>query len=188
MNLTVPIESAERQFKQIIEDFFITVFYEGSLLSHGIDHHRRVWNYSKVLLHLIADQNLSGIMQLPEKLIIACYFHDTGMSVEPGIKHGIHSRDICIRFLELNHLDSKDNSDILEAIEYHDIKDYSSNKNANELLKILSLADDLDAFGFTGIYRYTEIYLIRGISQLEIGHLIRKNASGRFENFKKTVS
>ena len=29
---------------------------------------------------------------------------------------------------------------------------------------ILSVADDLDAFGFTGIYRYLEIYLTRGIN------------------------
>ena len=32
----------------------------------------------------------------------------------------------------------------------------------NELLTILSVADDLDAFGFSGIFRYSEIYLIRG--------------------------
>jgi hypothetical protein len=32
------------------------------------------------------------------------------------------------------------------------------------MLTILSVADDLDAFGYIGIYRYIEIYLERGIN------------------------
>ena len=55
----------------------------------------------------------------------------------------------------------------------------------NDLLNILSVADDLDAFGYTGIYRYSEIYLTRGISPKEIGNLIRENASRRYHNFEK---
>jgi hypothetical protein len=41
MNLNGIIESAELQFKQILEEFFIAVYDEKSLSSHGIDHHRR---------------------------------------------------------------------------------------------------------------------------------------------------
>ena len=50
MNLTASIESAELKFKQILEDFFVSVYDEKNLLSHGIDHHRRVWNYARELL------------------------------------------------------------------------------------------------------------------------------------------
>jgi HD superfamily phosphodiesterase len=56
MNLTGTIESAERKFKQILEEFFIGAYDDRYLSSHGIDHHRRVWNYAKELLPLLADQ------------------------------------------------------------------------------------------------------------------------------------
>ena len=52
------------------------------------------------------------------------------------------------------------------------------------ILKILSVADDLDAFGSTGISRYIEIYQARGIPKESIGYAILENAAFRFENFK----
>ena len=186
MNMTGTIESAELQFKQILEEFFISVYDEKTLISHGIDHHRRVWNYAKELTLILADRGLISDTSLPTKLIIACYLHDIGMSVDPGIMHGHHSRDLCIRFLSKNHLTDNDNRDLLSAIGNHDKKDYSVNTRVNYLLNILSVADDLDAFGFTGIFRYSEIYLTRGISLSEIGHIIKKNADKRFDNFVKS--
>ncbi|HBZ20410.1 MAG TPA: hypothetical protein DEO60_04715 [Bacteroidales bacterium] len=54
----------------------------------------------------------------------------------------------------------------------------------NEVLKILSVADDLDAFGYIGIYRYLEIYIARNIRPEVIGEEIRKNALRRFQNFE----
>jgi hypothetical protein len=123
---------------------------------------------------------------LPFKLIIVCYLHDIGMSVDPGIRHGHHSRDLCLTFLERNNLNKNDYQNVLLAIENHDNKEYYSFDGFYDLLTILSVADDLDAFGFTGIYRYSEIYLTRGINPLEIGNLIRENAAKRFDNFNKT--
>jgi HD superfamily phosphodiesterase len=186
MNLTIPIESAELQVKQILEEFFISVYDEKSLPSHGIEHHRRVWNYSKQLLILLADQNRDISSHLPLKLIIVSYLHDIGMSVETGIRHGKHSRDLCIQFLNKNNFRITEYQDVLEAIECHDRKDYDDNMNENILLRVLSVADDLDAFGFTGIFRYSEIYLTREINYKTIGNLINENAGKRFENFTKT--
>jgi HD superfamily phosphohydrolase YqeK len=183
MNLHGPIESAEHQFKQILEEFFISVYDERFLSSHGIDHHRRVWNYAKELLNIYPLQNSRLTAVLPSKLIVACFLHDIGMSVEPGAKHGKFSKDFCIKFLTKNHLNTGDWLDVLEAIEYHDNKDYSVNEHVNELMTILSVADDLDAFGFTGIFRYSEIYLERGIKPILIGHLIKENAAARYNNF-----
>jgi HD superfamily phosphodiesterase len=125
MNLTIFIESAEQKFKQILEDFFVSSFDEKSLTSHGIDHHRRVWNYSKELLHLFAEKNPLLHQQLPAKLIIASYLHDIGMTIETGIRHGKYSRDFCIQFLIQNNLPVDDYIDVLEAIENHDNKEYS---------------------------------------------------------------
>jgi HD superfamily phosphodiesterase len=186
MNLTGSIESAEKEFKQILEEFFIAVYTEESLTSHGIDHHRRVWNYSKELLNSIQSENTPDMLRLPAELIIACYMHDIGMSVDPGEKHGKQSREICSQFLKENNLSENDFIAALEAIEYHDNKNYSSNNFTNRLLMILSVADDLDAFGCIGIFRYSEIYLTREIGFAKIGFMIRENAQKRYNNFIKT--
>jgi hypothetical protein len=186
MNLTTQIETAEIQFKQILEDFFLSIYGNIYLPSHGIDHHRRVWNFARELLMLLAEHKSISDRTLPFKLIIACYLHDIGMSVDPGVRHGHHSRDLCTDFLEKNHLKKIDYQDLLPAVENHDDKEYCTFTGIYDLLTILSAADDLDAFGFTGIYRYSEIYLTRGINTSEISNMIMENASRRFHNFEMT--
>jgi hypothetical protein len=184
MELSAIIESAEKQYKQILEGFFISFYKENLLPSHGLDHHRRVWNFSKELLEIIALESSDQSKLVPE-LIIACYLHDIGMSVDNGIKHGKHSRDLCQRFLIANNLPVNDFTNALEAVENHDNKDYSGNTIQNDLLRILSISDDLDAFGIPGIYRYSEIYLMRGIGFEYLGDRIIENAAKRFDNFLK---
>ncbi len=188
MNTNEIIESAENKYKQILEEYFISVYKDSFLTSHGIDHHRRVWNNSKELFILLPlKSNDHSLFQLAEELIIASYLHDIGMSVDPGIKHGKHSRELCCRFLVLNNLSENDFPELLDAIENHDNKDYSGNQTVNDLLNILSISDDLDAFGFTGIFRYSEIYLTRGINPGKIGYMIRENALKRFNNLTTTL-
>jgi HD superfamily phosphodiesterase len=186
MKFTRQIESAEKQYMQILEDFFISVYNEKTLCSHGIGHHRRVWNYSKELLKILPSTSTLQTSRLAEELIIACYMHDIGMSVDPGIKHGRYSRELCFSFLSKNNLIHAEWDIVLEAIENHDLKDYTGIKSKNDVLQILSVADDLDAFGYIGIFRYTEIYLTRGTDPGKIGYVIRENAGKRFENFIKT--
>lgn len=106
------------------------------------------------------------------------------MSVEHGPRHGRHSRELCLEFLKQNDLSEISYSDVLDTIEHHDRKDYPAGSASNNLLTVLSAADDLDAFGFTGIYRYSEIYLARGISPQKIGNLVLENAGKRFDNFE----
>jgi HD superfamily phosphodiesterase len=186
MNLTTEIESAELLFKQVLEGFFVSIYDDKSLPSHGIDHHRRVWGFTRELIMLLAGYDMITDTTLPFKLIIACYLHDIGMSVDPGITHGHHSRDLSHKFLERNNLKISDYQDVLVAVENHDNKGYCDFTGKYDLLTILSVADDLDAFGFTGIYRYSEIYLTRGIDPAEIGNMIMNNATKRFDNFEKT--
>ncbi len=185
MNLTEPIESAEQRFKLILEEFFMSVYPEMYLTSHGIDHHRRVWNYAKKLMPLYHWKDNDLKSSVPAGLIIACYLHDIGMLTDPGVKHGKQSREFCRRFLADNNLNENDYTDVLETIEHHDIKDYSGDAPVSDMLTLLSLSDDLDALGYIGIFRYSEIYLARGTSLREIGHLIRENAGRRFDNFLK---
>jgi hypothetical protein len=185
MSLTGKIESAENQYKQILEEFFISVYNEKSLPSHGIAHHRRVWNYAKELLKQIPVEIIISNPQLPSELIVACYMHDIGMTVDPGVKHGKHSTALCIEFLNKNSFPEKEWQNVLEAIYNHDNKEYVTNSGSNDLLTILSVADDLDAFGCIGIYRYSEVYLKREIGPDKIGFMIRENAGKRYNNFIK---
>lgn len=183
--MTVNFESAELTYKQILEDYFVSLYDEKSLPSHGIEHHRRVWKYGRELALLLDKHKFLTDRKISDKLIIACYLHDIGMSVDSGTKHGIHSRNLCTRFLTENSIPVIDYQDLLEAVENHDNKEYTSAENRSDLLTILSVADDLDAFGFIGIYRYSEIYLTRGVNLKEIGNLIKENAFKRFNNFEK---
>lgn len=185
MDLTGPIKSAENQFKQILEGYFVSVYDEKSLPSHGIEHHRRVWNFAKELISLNNKRDPVMDPSLHNSLIIACYIHDIGMSVDPGPRHGSHSMEFCKRFLHEHKLDENDFPGLLEAIREHDNKDYGKPSTESDLSAILSVSDDLDAFGFTGIYRYLEIYSLRGYELETIGRRIRENAAKRFAHFEK---
>lgn len=186
MNLEQIIESAEEKYGHILEEFFTEKWGETQLFSHDIVHHRRVWQYAKELLKEISFTGDYISKKLPFELLIACYLHDLGMSVDPVVRHGIHSRELCKSFLDRNNLSKSDFNDVLEAVEHHDDKEYKTQEaNKNDVLKILAIADDLDAFGYIGIYRYLEIYITRGIRPENIGHTIRKNAVKRFHNFEQ---
>lgn len=183
MNLTNKIQSAEQQYLEPVEQFFKSVYREDHLTSHGIDHHRRVWNHAKELLNYTKTEDYDPL--LVQKIMIACYLHDIGMATDPGTRHGIQSSDLCKKFLRQNELRESDFSDVLLAIESHDNKEYTDSAEDDILLTILSVADDLDAFGKIGIERYLEIYFLRGIEPDKIGNLIIENAGKRFDHFLK---
>ncbi len=179
------IKSSEERLQQQLEEFFICKWQLTRLWSHDISHHQRVWGYAKELLGLsesVIDQSFT------DKLLIACYLHDLGMTVDAGEKHGIHSMKLCEEFLSENEMDSANFADLLQTIENHDKKDYNGSPSHNKLFLMLSVADDLDAFGETGIARYQEIYLARGIKPEDIGPLILENAARRFRNFETSFS
>ena len=184
MSIESHIELAEQRFIPSLELFFNSVYAGIKLPSHGIDHHRRVWKYAKELLQYIHHDEYSESLLFVEKLLIACYLHDTGLTIEPGEKHGSQSRKICEKFLSKNKLNKSDYEDVLYAVENHDNKEHLNTKLTDRMLLILSAADDLDAFGYIGIYRYVEIYLARGIPPDKIGQMARENAAKRFSNFR----
>jgi hypothetical protein len=185
MELSQEIISAETRFQSKLEEFFLIAFNKTRLESHGIDHHRRVWRYSKELLKLSGNDHFPADNLLPVKMIIASYLHDIGMSIETGTKHGLHSRNFCEKFLNHNDLPAGNYTDMLDAVENHDDKEYTSKQAGNTVLQMLSVADDLDAFGYTGIYRYLEIYTMRGVKFDLLGEVIIKNVTGRFRNLEK---
>lgn len=183
-NLKDRINSSEELYRAPLENFFVSIYPKNKLTSHGLEHHRRVWEYAKELLNYIENENSFDLIFI-NKLLIACYLHDIGMSVDTGIKHGKHSRDLCSEFLKEQNLDEYDYQDLLSAIENHDDKEYSGSEDKDLLLTILSVADDLDAFGKEGISRYLEIYRERGVEPYLIALSVRDNARKRFGNFQR---
>jgi exopolyphosphatase/pppGpp-phosphohydrolase len=182
------ISRSEKKLLNTLESFFKDKWDETKLWSHDLDHHRRVWNYAKELLQY-TDKELSVTDPVfIEKLLIACYLHDIGMTIDPGEKHGIHSKKLCKLFLEENKISPADYADLLQAIENHDNKNYTDSKVNERLLLLLSVADDLDAFGYLGIYRYIEIYLARGMQPDKIGPMARANAEKRYNNLKSNFA
>lgn len=179
------IQAVEKSLKQSIETFFLSAYPSSHLVSHGLEHHRRVWKYAKDLIMNTQLMKEAGDIMFIYNALIACYFHDIGMAEDPGTKHGSLGKKLCTDFLNMHNLNVSGFRIALEAIEYHDDKEYIFHPGDNKVLEILSVADDLDAFGITGIYRYTEIYLKRGISFGDIGFMIIKNALSRFENLEK---
>jgi hypothetical protein len=179
MNLTVTSESAERRLRRILENFFVSFYDEDALPSHGLSHHQRVWQYARQLVALPCRQDLA-LETDPEDLIIACFLHDIGMSDDPGPSHGKKSREICDRFLSLYCPEKQQSKLLPETIEHHDRKDYTNHSSAPALFIFLSVADDLDAFGYTGIYRYSEIYLKRGIEPELLADKVLSNSQNRF--------
>lgn len=183
MELPQLLASAEKKYKNRLEEFFAGVFSNTTLFSHGIDHHRRVWSFAKELIAQFPEEKLGPKYIIPEKLIIASYLHDSGMSADTGPRHGIQSRMLCEQFLRNYNLPESEFMDVLYAIENHDNKEYFPSDHKDILLTILSVADDLDAFGFIGIYRYLEIYLTRNRPIRDLGYLINENSTNRYSHF-----
>lgn len=128
-----------------------------------------------------------------EQLLIASLFHDTGLTIDNSEKHGSMSVEICKEFFDQNsNLQIDDLDKVIFAIEHHDDKSTQESgfKNispALQLTRLLSTSDDLDAFGIIGVYRYIEIYSIRGNALEAIPQKVLTNMANRFENFKRLI-
>lgn len=182
------LKVAEGKWKKTVLAYITKIFTDDLLPSHDHTHHKRVWNYGRSLIQQTQATGVEMDSEFPEKLLLASLFHDTGLSKSTQEEHGIHSRKIFEDFLLAQGNDPKNFLEIAEAIEHHDDKSYLESgsliiKNQIQLLPALNISDDLDAFGNTGIYRFSEIYLLRGIPFEDLGLKIIANLSGRYRNF-----
>jgi HD superfamily phosphodiesterase len=189
--LEIWIDRAEASWLDELYANAENLYRNSSLPSHDHSHHLRVWNLSKTLLREIATFNSTIDQSLVEGILIAAFFHDLGMVYSTRVDHGHLGVELCLEWFKAKDRDRPENFDeILRAIELHDRKDeqiHSSfqRETPPEILGIISVADDLEAMGIIGIYRYAEIYLRRGISLEELGDRILENASARFENLSR---
>ena len=165
------------------------LFSEVFLPSHDHLHHYRVWSYAKELMLKQAEAGRRISPELPQQLILASFFHDVGLIKTHDEKHGVESRRLCEEFFRNgDHELPAGFAEILYAIEHHDDKSSGVGSiladPARQVLRFLSTSDDLDAFGYTGIYRYAEIYLCRNFAPEELPARILKNLSHRMNNLK----
>lgn len=191
--------NTDKLIRQIEEKWLRTLYDQCSkqfssvhLPSHDETHHLRVWNYAKSLLQYAVKQEVSVSETDIERLMIAVFFHDQGMSQSMSKEHGQISRHICKAFFQTPNMQAPSGFDtILEAIEKHDQKDYSSTHKATsdfDIQKLLNIADDLDALGIAGAYRYLEIYLLRNVKIELLSEAILTNLSSRFQHFSDTFA
>lgn len=188
------INSSEQKWLKPLYKFNRTLFEKTHLPSHDAEHHLRVWLHCRGLLIELHKAGIRPTSETIDKAIVACFFHDTGLTIDMGEKHGLLGRQICEDFFKNNKdLKVTDLEEVLEAIEKHDDKSKaivseSSHYTMKSLLKLVSSADDLDALGYIGVFRYIEIYLKRGIPDNEIASKVSRNLKNRFSNFINTYS
>ena len=144
------ILDVENQWKQELFSHCAAIFKTCHIPSHDETHHLRVWNYASNLASSLYFRGYPVDEPFLTKLIICCFFHDTGLSVTLDASHGKASANICKEHFK--NAETDDFEEILRAIEFHENKnDKKLSLRKNLLGSILTIADDLDAFGYAGI-------------------------------------
>jgi|GEM_PF-221283 len=184
------IYNVEQKWLKTLFKICRDTFSDSFLPSHNETHHYRVWTIAIELIRELGTQNIYFSETDIEKTLIAVFFHDVGMAKNPDKDHGKISRDICENFFKINPGEKITGlNEVYEAIEKHDDKEYKNNihlhKDPKTLFSILSVSDDLDAFGIIGIYRYAEIYLMRNININELPDKVLDNIKHRYHFFQK---
>ncbi len=185
------IKNAEAAWLEPLQSHCRDIFKNTHLPSHDELHHSRVWNYARELLMQLAKSGVVMNEKDIEKLIIAVFFHDTGMSVTMQKDHGKISRKIAKDFLKDKNFSPLELEEILDAVEHHDKKDYKSSeidKPGVTLQALLNISDDLDALSFIGAYRYAEIYLLRNTPVKDLSDAVLDNLQKRFQHMKEFLS
>lgn len=193
MDLENHLEKAESAWLNSSFNFLKEEFEITPLPSHDHFHHLRVWKHGKNLLTELGKLKTEPGYEFTESLLLSCMFHDSGMLKTKGNDHGRVSVNFFREFISSQENKVLNSSRIEEAIEKHDDKSFTLagrliKDGELQLLTALHISDDLDALGNIGIYRYSEIYLLRGIPLEDLGLKIIANLSGRYGNFISNCS
>jgi len=180
------IKEAGNRYKSLLTEECRRLFAGKSIPSHDHRHHERVWINASLLLERLYVTGMVTDSRLAVKAIIAAFFHDTGLTVNSSADHGRDSGRICSTFLRKHDFTAEESQEILDAVEMHDNKEYPGLSDPASLAAIISVADDMDAFGETGIERYIEIYSMRGIEADDMPALIIPNVISRYNHLKST--
>jgi len=185
------ISDAESKWLEKLMLFLKDLFKDTFLPSHDQTHHLRVWKSAKEILLEIAELQIPLSYEFVEAVLLATLFHDTGIVETRGIEHGPKGKKFYLKYIAANcKKEPAMHAKIARAIEMHDQK--AENlfvpfhwDNPPDLLTVVSIADDMDALGIIGIYRYAEIYQHRSVPLKSLGIVLLENVSVRYNNFSK---
>ena len=169
-------------------------FKQRFLPSHDQTHHQRVWRNAKALISGLKEIGCPIDEELVESVFLSTMFHDTGMTITVEPDHGTASFEILSGFLNESVIKIiAPIEEIRQAITEHDKKDrimiirFEPGMQP-DVLALTSIADDMDALGTIGIYRYAEIYLHREATMELLGHRVLENVSNRYSGIKNSLS
>lgn len=188
------IHQVEQKHLYELYKYMVKVFENTNLPSHDALHHLRVWLHCRGLIIELHKAGLDIPNDLIENAIVACFFHDSGLTIDIGEVHGKLGGQICRNYYnQYPNVTIKNIDEVVKAIEFHDDKSVklgvvTKPEDMVCLNRLVSTADDLDAIGIIGIFRYIEIYLKRGIPDNEIPKKVIKNLKNRFNNFTNAYS
>lgn len=191
-NLQIHIQKSEEKYLAAVHERITLEFKDVWLPSHDLEHHKRVWSNAKQLMEAFEQTGTDFSEAFVEALFFASWFHDVGLTKTLDIRHGEQSAEIAGSFLK--DIDTWNNSlteELLEAIILHDDKSYLTRGErylTPSIYSLLTIADDMDALGATGLYRYIEIYHLRGINIYDLKNSIEKNLSSRFSFISKVIN
>jgi len=167
------------------------IFSNQWIPSHDETHSFRAWTFAKELMGAMDDAGVEVSVSQMEQVIIAVFFHDTGMIDDPGPSHGLISRVNTEQYLATKPgLNPGNMKDLLEAVTHHDDKTYRFDPDLKtgtglNISHILGAADDMDAFAGIGAYRFIEIYLIRHMPVQAIPDKAMSSLDDRFMHIEK---
>lgn len=188
------INKVEENWRKPLITHTRNLFTSTFLPSHDLNHHLRTWDIAKSLLKELGTYNNQLTGEFVEGVMIAIFFHDAGMTKTRSSQHGKRSRELYEEWVAAgNHPKPVRHPDIARAIELHDRKEEDlfvefPLHEEPDLLTLVNVADDLDALGIVGIYRYAEIYLHRHVSLPTLGIRVLENVSLRFNTFSKVTA
>jgi HD superfamily phosphodiesterase len=165
--------------------FFNERFGSVSLPSHNLEHHLRVLAHAMGIAGHLRNAGFCFSDDFIAGLQIACMTHVIGMALDNSHSHGKAGMEMAAEFMAGMEIPADLREEILGAVENHDRNDYSVSSPPDSMLTILSVADDLDAFGYIGIYRYIEIYLKRGVDPEKISDMVRPNLTSRYQHMTR---
>jgi HD superfamily phosphodiesterase len=181
------IHRLEQRWLQELYVYCSHLFQGVFLPSHDQEHHYRVWLNARQLATALHEQGSILSETMLEGLLFASFFHDTGMRDDPGAYHGTRSRELMVEYLEKKGINCETMLDAIVAVEKHDRKDYpvlpEQRHPATNLDTLLSVADDLDAFGTLGVLRYAEINLLRGNPTTNLAGIVLPDLEKRYSHF-----
>jgi HD superfamily phosphodiesterase len=188
------LDSIEKDSLPEIRTYLEEHFSQTFLPSHDHSHHLRTWKIARDILMEMGTIDDHIAHEFIEAVMYSVLFHDTGMTITKGERHGHESAKIYRNYVHtVMTAPPAMHEEIVQTILEHDQKNHryylppgSSGQSA--LLAVTGAADDLDALGTIGIYRYAEIYLHRGIPLRSLGNRIMENAATRFNTFVKAFA